>query len=271
MKEKENKDMVKNSIYFEYADELEKMTRLQTFPLAVKLLARESDIPEGAERPFKDFGYRIVLCQGYAMSRRDGRTIAMFKDDMLCFEPVVGYGWVTPPQYFLEGHNRFPEDVKDLEAGKNFVEDFPKLPVGKYTGVVSAPLATANFEPDMVMIYCNSTQLGLLLLGKEYQDGHDLKCNLSSHAACVYSVVPIMEGKDYQVSVPCRGDRYIALAGDDEIIFSVATNKLEDLLAGLRHVKEYGSKLPRNPQMNRSPVVPESYQKIAKMLDMGEN
>jgi hypothetical protein len=43
------------------------------------------------------------------------------------------------------------------------------------------------------------------------------------------------------------------------------------LLAGLRHVKEYGSKLPRNPQMNRSPVVPESYQKIAKMLDMGEN
>lgn len=262
--------MAKFGIFREYAEELERMTRLQTFPLAVKLLAGKSDIPEGAERPLKDFGYRIVLCQGYAISRRDGRTIAMFKEDMVCFEPVVGYGWAAPPTHFLEGHNRFPEDVKDLEAGRNFVDDFPRLAVGKYTGVVSAPLATANFEPDLVMIYCNSTQLGLLLLGKEYQDGHDLKCNLSSHAACVYSVVPVIEGKDYQVSVPCRGDRYIALAGDDEIVFSVATNKLEDLLAGLRHVKKYGSKLPRNPQMNRSPVVPESYKKIAKMLGMGE-
>ena len=263
--------MAKTNIYREYADELERMTRLQTFPLAVKLLAEESGIPEGAERPLKDFSYRIALCQGYAMSRRDGRTVAMFKEDMVCFEPVVGYGWVVPPPYFLDGHNRFPEDVKDLKAGRNFVDDFPRLATGKYTGVVSAPLATANFDPDMVMIYCNSAQLGLLLLGKEYQDGHDLKCNLSSHAACVYSVVPILEGNDYQVSVPCRGDRYIALAGDDEIIFSVATNKLKDLLAGLRHVKKYGSKLPRNPQMKRNPLIPESYQKIAKILGMGDN
>jgi uncharacterized protein (DUF169 family) len=262
--------MVKAGVFREYAEELERMTRLQTFPLAVKLLTGEADIPEGAERPLKDFGYRIVLCQGFAMSRRDGKTIAMFKEDMECFEPVVGYGWAEPPPYFLEGHNRFPEDVKDLEAGRNFVHDFPRLAVGKYTGVVSAPLATANFEPDLVMLYCDSTQLGLLLLGREYQDGHDLKCNLSSHAACVYSVVPIMEGEECQVAVPCRGDRYFALARDDEIVFTVATKKLEDLLAGLRHVKKYGSKLPRNPHMRRNPEVPESYQKIARMLGMGE-
>ncbi len=262
--------MAEFGVFREYGEELERMIRLPTFPLAVKLLTEEAAIPEGAERPLRNLGYRIPLCQGYAMSRKDGKTTAMFKEDMTCFEPVVGYGWVEPPQYFLEGYNRFPEDVKDLEAGRNYARDFPCLAVGKYTGIVSAPLTTVSFEPDLVMLYCNPAQLSLLLLGKEYQDGHDLKCSLSSHAACVYSVVPIIKGGDCQVTVPCRGDRYIALAGDDEIIFTVPTKKLKDLLAGLRHVKKYGSKLPRNPQMRRDPYIPESYRKISRMLGMGE-
>ena len=256
------------NILHEYAEELERRIRLQSFPLALKLLEKEEDIPEGAEKPLKDFGYHVMLCQGYAMSRKEGKTIAMFKEDMWCFEPVVGYGWAEPLQYFLEGHNRYPEDVKDLEAGKNYVSDFPRLEVGKYIGVASAPLNTVNFEPDLVMLYCNSTQLSLLLLGREYMDGHDLKCSLSSHAACVYSVVPAIKNGKCQVSIPCRGDRYYALAGDDEIIFTVPTKKLEDLLVGLRHLEEYGSKLPKIPKMGYEEEISESYMKIAKMMGL---
>ena len=261
--------MGKFGVFHDYGEEFERRIRLQTFPLAVKLLEKEIDIPEGAERPLRDFGYHVPLCQGYAMSRKEGKTIAMFKEDMWCFEPVVGYGWAQPPQYFLEGHNRFPQDVKDLAAGSNYASDFPRLEVGRYTGVVSAPLTTVNFEPDLTMLYCNSAQLSLLLLGREYKDGHDLKCSLSSHAACVYAVVPVIKSGECQVSIPCRGDRYSALAGDDEIIFTVPTHKLEDLLVGLRHVEKYGSKLPRNPDMSREPEFSESYMKIARMLGMG--
>ena len=261
--------MGKFGVFYDYGEELERRIRLQTFPLAVKLLEKEINIPEGAERPLRDFGYHVPLCQGYAMSRKEGKTIAMFKEDMWCFEPVVGYGWARPPQYFLEGYNRFPQDVKDLAAGSNYASDFPRLEVGSYTGVVSAPLTTVNFEPDLVMLYCNSAQLSLLLLGREYKDGHDLKCSLSSHAACVYAVVPVIKSGKCQVSIPCRGDRYSALAGDDEIIFTVPTHKLEDLLVGLRHVEKYGSKLPRNPHMSREPEFSESYMKIARMLGMG--
>ncbi len=256
-------------IFHEYGFELERRIRLRTFPLAVKLLETEAGIPEGAERPLRDYGYHIHLCQGYAMSRRDGKTIAMFKEDMWCFEPVVGYGWEEAPQYFLDGHNRFPEDVKDLQAGRNYASDFPKLETGKYQGIVSAPLTTVSFVPDLVMIYCDSAQLSLLLLGREYQDGHDLPCHLSSHAACVYSVVPPIQSGEYQVSIPCRGDRYTALAGDDEIIFTIPIAKLEDLLAGLRHVEKYDSKLPRNPRMSIEAELKESYEKIGKMLGMG--
>ena len=37
-----------------YAEELEKRLRLKTFPLAVKLLEKEADIPKEAVRPFRD-------------------------------------------------------------------------------------------------------------------------------------------------------------------------------------------------------------------------
>jgi uncharacterized protein (DUF169 family) len=257
--------MITLAVLRNYGEELEKRIRLRSFPLAVKLLKGEEDIPQGAERPLRDFGYHIDLCQAYALSRREGKTIAAFKEDMWCFEPTVGYGWAEAPQYFLEGHNRFPQDVKDLEAGRNYASDFPRLEVGKFKGVVSAPLTTVSFEPDLIMIYCDPEQLSLLMLAREYKDGHDLLCHLSSHAACVYTVVPVIQTGECMVAIPCRGDRYHAMAGN-EMIFSIPTARLEDLLAGLRHVEQSGYRLPRSPQMRREPDFPESYRKISRML-----
>ena len=50
---------MKLSVLHEYGQELERRIRLQTFPLAIKLLEREKDIPEEAQRPMKDFGYHL--------------------------------------------------------------------------------------------------------------------------------------------------------------------------------------------------------------------
>jgi len=251
-----------------YAEELERRLRLKTHPLAIKLLEGEQDIPEGAQRPLRDFGYRLSTCQGFAASRRDGMVLAMLKEDMWCFEPVIGYGLAEAPDYFLQGNNRFPEDVESLAVGKNYAQDFPRLPVGKYIGIVSGPLGAANFEPDLIIFYCDSAQLSLLLLAREYKDGHDLKCSLSSHAACVYAVVPSFETGRCQVSVPCRGDHYQAMAGDDELIFTVPKEKIEDLISGLRYLETTGSKLPRNYRMMREPQLRPSYMKLAQMTGM---
>ena len=250
-----------------FAEELERLSRLQTYVLALKMLRSEREIPRTSERPLQDWGYRVPVCQGYALSRKEGKTVAMFQEDMQCCEPVIGYGWAKAPKYFLDGHNRFPQDVRNLQAGKNYAADFPRLGIGRYKGVVSASLLKVNFIPDLILIYCNSAQLSLLLLGREYMDGHDLQCSLSSHAACVYSVVPVIQNKMCNVSIPCRGDRYFAMAGDDEIILSVPTTKIEDLLKGLRHLDKHGSRLPRNPAMQREPKFPEAYMKILKMIE----
>ena len=133
-------------MYREYGAELERRLRLKTFPVAIKLLEKEKDIPEGAKRPLKDFGHHFSLCQTLAMSRREGKVMAMLKEDHWCFEPVVGYGLGEPPEYFLQGHNRYPKDVATLEAGKHYAEEFPRLESGKYIGMASAALPIDQFS-----------------------------------------------------------------------------------------------------------------------------
>ena len=264
--EKEGLRMMDLEICHKYGEEIERRLRLKTFPLAIKLLKREEDIPKMAQRPVRDFGHHLSLCQSYQISRREGTTMAMLKEDMWCFEPVVGYGLAKPPEYFLGGHNRFPRDVETLEAGSHYAHEFPCLEVGKYIGLTSGPLRTANFEPDLVMIYCDSAQLCLLLLGREYREGYNLKCALSGHAACVYAVVPAIQSGESQVAVPCRGDHYRAMAGDDEMIFSVPLAKLENLILGLRHIESTGSKLPQGYSLLPEYPLSQNYEKIAKMM-----
>ena len=249
-------------------EELERRLHLKTFPLAIKMIAKEEEIPAGAKRPMKDFGYHFDICQAFATSRREGLTMAILKNDNWCCEPVIGFGLAPPPKEFMEGQNRFPQDVASLEAGSHYAQDLPKLPAGKYIGVLSAPLRKTPFVPNAVVIYADSEQLSLLLLAREHRDGHDLTVHLSSHAACVYGVVPSIKNDEWNVAVPCRGDHYGAMAGDNEMIFSMPLARLDELMAGLRFLETTGSRLPRNYRMKKEPEHADSYFRIARLMGM---
>lgn len=279
--------MAKFDVFHKYGEEFERRLRLRTFPLAVKLLEREEDIPEGTQRPMRDFGYHMSLCQAFSRSRLVGTNIygsttegmspaspaiAMMKEDMWCPEPVIGYGLAEPPQYFLEGHLRFPGTHRTLEFGKAWSQAFPRLEVGKYIGVISAPLITTNFEPDLVVIYCDSAQISLLITAAHWKDGQvDFPCRLNPSGACVRAVVPVMQEGTFQVALPCWGDRTRAMAQDYELIFSVPTDKLQDLLLGLKAFEETGRKMPVQASVWPEHEMPDSYVKLRGIMGMGNH
>ena len=223
-----------------YGEELERRLQLRTSPIAVKLLESEADIPEGAIRPKKDLGYHLALCQGFAMSRRDKATIAMLKEDHWCYLPVIAFGLAEPPEKFLQGKMFYKFSVGDLKTAEDLANTFPRLESGKYIGMVSAPLRTANFEHELVVIYCNSNQLRCLLSAVKYKDGHLVTSTLDPSGACLQCTIPAIQTGDCQVTVPCGGDRKNALAMDDEMIFTVPVSKLDDLMSGLRHFDKIG-------------------------------
>lgn len=255
-------------VFHEYGYEIERRMRLQTYPMAVKMLKKESDIPEGAQRPMKDFGYHLATCQGFVMSRREGLTIAMTKEDMYCPESVIGYGLAEPPQYFLDGYHHYPQVNETLEASSAWAHDFPRLEVGKYIGVVSAPLMEVNFVPDVVIIYCNSAQLARLLGAATAKDGRELTCTVGKSGACVFSVVPPLQYNRCQVSVPCSGDRRFAGAQDNEMIFSLPLGKMEEVLLALRYAEGWGYRLPLRCVVKPEADMPDNYRKLGQMMGM---
>ena len=134
-----------------FGEEIEKLMLLRTSPLAVKMLEKESDIPEGVIRPKGNQGYHLAQCQAFSISRRKGQSIAMLQDDNWCWGPLIAYGLVNP-----DIAEKFPE-LKDA------VKQIPLIEHGRYIGIVSAPLKTANYLPDVVLIYSNNAQLNNIL------------------------------------------------------------------------------------------------------------
>lgn len=245
-----------------FMDEL----RLRTYPIAIKMIEDESQIPENAERPLKDQGYHLDLCQGFARSRWEGRTIAMLKEDMWCFEPVVGYGLAEAPEEFEEGKNRYPASAMTKEAGKVGAQVFPRLEVGKYIGIVSAPLHKCVFEPDLFVVYCEPAQLTQILIAKNAIDGEDINCKMSGHDACVYAVVPVLKEKQCMVASPCRGDRRNAMTQNNEIIFSSPINLLSKLNDALDYLEEHDWGYPWPFELRPERKLDETAVRIGKKM-----
>lgn len=248
--------------------ELESVLRLQSLPLALKLLRNEDEIPEGAEKPVENMGCHLSFCQALALARRHGRTIAQTKSDMWCFEPVVGLGFAEPPQPFLDGHNKYPGDVSTLEAGATWARNMPRLDYGMYSAVVCGPLQSVCFEPDILMVYGDPAKMTQIMQAKNWLDGRDITVTLSSHAACVYYVVPSIREKKWNISLPCGGDLRRAACEDYNMVFSGPIHILGDLLRGLKGVCEAGIGLPLRVTPAIEYPLQQSYVEIGRLTGM---
>jgi uncharacterized protein (DUF169 family) len=215
-----------------YGSDLEKMVLLRTYPIAIKMLKNDSEIPKGAVRPKRDRGEHYAACQAFAAARRQGLTLAMFLEDHWCFEPIISYGLVETPQDYLEG-SASAFFIRDKEAAKKRGREMSRLPVGKYAGMVIGPLKTANYTPDLTMVYCNATQLRHLLFSLMYTNGYRVDSRLDPIGSCVHSVVPSLLTDECKVTVPDPGDYGRAMAGDDEMILTVPSARMKELMDGV--------------------------------------
>ncbi len=241
------------------AQDLTRCLCLRTKPIAVTMMTEESHFPEGALRPLRDLGKRLSLCQAFSYARRRGTSIVMRKEDNWCFEPVVGLGLSHPPEGFLEGKNRYPATAKTLQAGSRWARNMPRFPAGRYTGISVSPLERADKDPDLIITYCDPTQLTLILVAVNWIDGHDVTSTLSGHAGCVYATVPAMENRNYSVTVPCMGDRARGLAAENELVFSIPWEKAGDLVEALLSMEQRGGLFPIDYGMQLEYPLAKSY------------
>jgi len=252
----------------ELGTELERWLRMRVHPIAVKMLKGREDVPLDAVIPTRDWGHKFSLCQAFAKAQRDGITVAMFKEDMWCFEPVVGLGLAESIPYFEEGNHRYPDSVRTLEDAGEWCRNMPHLEYGLYKGIVVAPVNTCSYMPQVVTMHVNGMQMSQLLIVKNWIDGRDVHAQLSGHAVCNYAVVPPLLSGECTVAIPCKGDRRLAMAQDDEIMFSLLPEMLLDFIEGTRFLQEHNWGIPMLQEYKEEYDLKPAYAQLGEMLGM---
>lgn len=247
------------------AKEIRNTLCLLTYPLAVKMLNSKQDIPKEAKRPLKDMGYHLDLCQAFAISRWEKKTIAMFKEDMWCMSPTISLGFVKPSLEYLEGSHHL-SSAMNQNAARNVVQSFPRFKVGEYSGIVFAPLEKCNFEPDLFIIYCEPHQLTHILVMKNCIDGENVTSVLSGHGACIFAVVPTMQNKKCNVISPCKGAREDAMTQNNEVIFSAPIEILEDLIKASHYLDKHGEGMPLSFKLQYERKLKDGYADIGRTM-----
>jgi uncharacterized protein (DUF169 family) len=252
----------------EMGTRLERWLRMRVHPIAIKLLKSEEDIPQGTIIPSRDLGKRLNLCQAFSMAQRNGENITMFKQDNWCFEPVIGLGFAERIPKFLSGYHRYPDSVRDQTAAAEWCRNMPHLEYGVYSGLSMAPITTCNFMPDVIVMHINGMMTSQLLIIKNWIDGKDVQCQLSGHAGCVYAIVPTILKRDCNVAIPCRGDRQVAMAQDDEIFFSLVPEILPDFIEGIDILEQNDWGIPMKHFLKEEVEMRPKYMEMAELLGM---
>ncbi len=225
---------------------LNDMLRPHTFPLAVKLIKDAEEIPESAIRPFRDLKIKVALCQGITMSRRYGWTVGMVPEDVGCAIALAAYGWRRPKEEKAMANFLVRMGyAADSKAGMTIASEINKFEEGEYAGIVFSPLAWTKIVPDLVMVYGNPAQIMRLIHACTYHSGNSVNCSFSGRAAsCTEGIIRTRLTREPKVVVPGNGDRVWAMTQDDEMAFTIPSEKLESVIGALKVGHEEGIRYP---------------------------
>lgn len=213
--------------YQAYGKDLKQIFKLPTMPVAVRFFEKEEDVPEGVIFPMRDLGKHMAFCQAVTCARKAGTAIALRKEDEWCWNPLVGFGRVS----CKPGEAAFDEIVKvlgidDRQKAEEFLDNFPKLELGKYAVTALAPLEKTPFEPDVVLIYGLPGTVNRMFLLEKAMTGKHIHSIFDGIDSCIYSTVPSFLTGECRVTFPDPGDQERAGAGQDEVIFTLPRERL---------------------------------------------
>ncbi len=242
--------------WIQLGEKLRYLVNPATFPVAVKLLEREDEIPKRAKRPLRDLGVKMAPCQGSSMARRYGWTLAFTDEDQGCAIAAHTYGWERASSdgaiHFLTRMNYAANE----EAAAEVLAGFRTLEMGNGPIVVYSPLERTKIEPDVILIYVNPAQLMRLIHGATCHTGRPIESNFSGRAAsCTEGVIGAYLDNELKVVVPGNGDRVWAACQDHEMIMAVPGAKLPELVDGLEKTHKTGIRYPIPSYLKYQPEV----------------
>jgi uncharacterized protein (DUF169 family) len=258
--------MIKDlDIYREFGKKFEEYLRPSTFPIGIKLIKDEAEIPTTTKRPKKDLKIQNFLCQNFSMVRRYGWTMAVTEKDCVCKLARAVYGWDTITEDMASWGHQFNIGLyaNDLETSKK-LEKHLHLLNNEYIGLIISPLTRTKIEPDVVQIYCIPAQAMRLTQAYLYMEGGMLEFTDAGRiGSCHIGVIKTFQTDKPQLVILGNGDRVWGGAEDYEVMYSIPRSKLDIIIEGLEATHVAGLRYPIPKYMNYKPGFQVAFKKRA--------
>lgn len=232
--------MKKIEKYRKAGRELYDALHLSTFPVAIKYIKREREIPQGVLRP-SSFGKKMALCQAFTQSRRWGATVAMTSDDNFCTPATAMHRWVDISKEDLIKSQVIQGWHKNAAAEKMRISSFFEFlsregleKLEHYHGLICSPLPDTLVVPDVVLVYGDGVQLTHIIHALSYEYKHVPMSFFEGFAeSCMKGgLLPFVTGRP-QIVIPGAGDRSFAGITENELGIGIPASLLAYVLDNL--------------------------------------
>jgi uncharacterized protein (DUF169 family) len=254
----------------EHGIALKELLCLRTLPLAIKFFEEEEDV--NSIQKVRKLDEQLSLCQFITLSRTVGWTIGVTKHDLV--EPGCMWllGFTQIPDQMTNGSISAGVWMEYQEDARKYNEAVPRIPFGKYKGLVISPLRSDRLEnPDIILVFGTPAQMNILMNGFQYKEYERLTFYFSGEESCGDAIVECLRSGKPQLTVPCLGERRYGHVQEDELEMAIPTDRLQRAVEGLRWLHKVGT--ARYPiifygaQAGHRQEIVKTYPSIAKYLD----
>ena len=219
---------------------IESLLRLKTHIVAFRRLEKAEELDKIPD--VHRFKHLFTFCQLPTMARVNGWTVAATSQDVKdgylldrCSR-IHGLREASEKSMAAEASSLATTWFSSVEDAKKQQEEYPRIPAGE--AIVLAPLASVQFEPEVVMIYGNPAQIMMIMCGLQKDKYERFQFFFIGEGACADSLAQCYISGKPALAIPCYGERSFGAVTDDELVIALPPKELERLVTGLKKLTD---------------------------------
>jgi uncharacterized protein (DUF169 family) len=221
--------------YEEVVKDLNELLGLKGSPVAVKIIKTAEEIPEG----YKRVGEKKRHCEFVQDARLKGNKGYATSEEHLCKGGAGVMGIEALPESVASGGMYYK--LGNFETAEGALETVNAIPKseGNYYASLYAPLESAEFDPDVVVLILTPKQA--LKVSQAYlrKKGGRISSDYSGiQSVCADAVAAVKERGIPNMTLGCNGSRKFAKIADEEVIIGLPPENLKDVVEALKIFKE---------------------------------
>ncbi|MDR3474147.1 MAG: DUF169 domain-containing protein, partial [Devosia sp.] len=172
-------------------------------------------------------------------------------------------GLDAPGEIYTSGRKMEGVWFENREAAAAHQAGMPRVPPGRYHGMVVAPLRTARLDPpDICLFYGNPAQMILFINGLQWRNYQRYDFSITGESACADSWGHALKTRKVSLSIPCFAERRYGGVADDEMLMACPPEDLLRAVTGLQGLAKAGLRypiMPFGPQAEPAEGMAKSY------------